>query len=460
MQKILFIFGIIFVIGVTPLITSSYSEYLSPRKQMELGVLPEDVTCREGKVLVIRDNGNPACVTERVAEKIGWEIISTVKQNEVGPEDESVPTEKSSIPPSQQEENDFAEYQKQMEKIDGLIFPVEDKDEFANKIFEYLGDEIIEKEDKDPTNYRDIFDSERTTYYGENTIVSVSSTGVGVTIYRTTINDPDEIKKFVDDIMNLFGMDKSKGVLTYDLIASDRASISYSQHNVDGAKHDRLHLGDYGEIRFKFKNYKQYSDAPKYSTMEQTISFGTSGWINNPEDVPFAFPTPIAVFAVRDIIQNSELGIPEEEGGTCDFQFDDGRMKSKKMLLNKIPYYKISYLGGCTIDFLDRISYEGTIYEIKHYRHLLLTNTALVNGWNVTDISLDLPYEFREIPSYDVPVTIEYPSVQQQRDDGVAIEDLVCKRGLILAQRDDRISCLTSSDIERQRMTILNDFKN
>ena len=69
------IFSVILISGS---IIPSYSEYLSPKKQLESGVLPEDVICRDDKVLVIRDNGNPACVTERTVEKTGWEIIKTV----------------------------------------------------------------------------------------------------------------------------------------------------------------------------------------------------------------------------------------------------------------------------------------------------------------------------------------------------------------------------------------------
>lgn len=41
----------------------------SPKKQLENGVLPEDVLCKEGLQLVIRNNGSPACVKPSTAEK-------------------------------------------------------------------------------------------------------------------------------------------------------------------------------------------------------------------------------------------------------------------------------------------------------------------------------------------------------------------------------------------------------
>ena len=61
--------------------SASYSfadaEYLSPRKQLASGVAPEDVQCKEDRVLVLRTNGSPACVTEKTAERTGWKILKT-----------------------------------------------------------------------------------------------------------------------------------------------------------------------------------------------------------------------------------------------------------------------------------------------------------------------------------------------------------------------------------------------
>ena len=158
----------------------SFAEYVpSSRQQLKDGVAPEDIQCKENRVLVLRTNGNIACMSEKGVEKMGWEIIETTpsiqKEDSVSYPSDNSNDVKSILSPKEQTENDFTKYQKQVEKLDGLIFPVDNKDELANKIFEYLGDEIVEKEDKDPTNYRNIFDSERTNYYGENTIVTVGS---------------------------------------------------------------------------------------------------------------------------------------------------------------------------------------------------------------------------------------------------------------------------------------------
>ena len=78
MHKIAIVLAIMFVIGIVPLISLSYSEYASPKKQIESGVLSEDVMCRDNKVLVLRSSGNIACVFEKTANKLNWEIIQTV----------------------------------------------------------------------------------------------------------------------------------------------------------------------------------------------------------------------------------------------------------------------------------------------------------------------------------------------------------------------------------------------
>ncbi len=80
-------FAVILMSGSIPL---GFSEsiatplqFSSPRVQLENGVEPKDVQCKENHVLVLRTNGNPACVSERTAERTGWEIISTSTITEI-----------------------------------------------------------------------------------------------------------------------------------------------------------------------------------------------------------------------------------------------------------------------------------------------------------------------------------------------------------------------------------------
>jgi hypothetical protein len=65
------IFSMILITSIVP----SYSDYISPKKQLESGVLNQDVVCRENLILVIRDSGGIACVQETTSQKLGWIII-------------------------------------------------------------------------------------------------------------------------------------------------------------------------------------------------------------------------------------------------------------------------------------------------------------------------------------------------------------------------------------------------
>ena len=71
---------VVFMGGFVPLSfeesdTLSNDTIQSPKKQLESGVLPNDVRCNEDRVLVVRDNGKVACVRESTAEKQDWRII-------------------------------------------------------------------------------------------------------------------------------------------------------------------------------------------------------------------------------------------------------------------------------------------------------------------------------------------------------------------------------------------------
>ena len=76
--------GIVFASVVLSLvlisgITISYFDYPSPKKQLESGVLPEDITCKgDDHVAVFRTGGDPACVKNTTAEYLGLPKIGAV----------------------------------------------------------------------------------------------------------------------------------------------------------------------------------------------------------------------------------------------------------------------------------------------------------------------------------------------------------------------------------------------
>ena len=70
-------FGLLLLGSVVGMQESFAGFIPSPRQQLADGIAHEDIQCRENRVLVIRDNNFPACVTEKTAEKKGWKIIQT-----------------------------------------------------------------------------------------------------------------------------------------------------------------------------------------------------------------------------------------------------------------------------------------------------------------------------------------------------------------------------------------------
>lgn len=75
---------IVFVIGsllIQPIFAPSHPEYVGvdkPLKQMAHGIAPENVTCNQGLVLIIKHNDSPACVRPDTAvtlEERGWGVM-------------------------------------------------------------------------------------------------------------------------------------------------------------------------------------------------------------------------------------------------------------------------------------------------------------------------------------------------------------------------------------------------
>ena len=70
----LVLFGIV---GIQESFAEKSELIASPRHQLESGIAPENIQCREDRVLVLRTNGNPSCVKPQTAEKLiqrGWAI--------------------------------------------------------------------------------------------------------------------------------------------------------------------------------------------------------------------------------------------------------------------------------------------------------------------------------------------------------------------------------------------------
>ena len=94
-NKIIFGFTLFLVFSLT---ISVNAEVEAPKKQLKKGILAEDITCKEGLNLIIRNNGAPACVKPTTAERfqsLGLAVIP-VKFTDLQKEVEQPPTSKES----------------------------------------------------------------------------------------------------------------------------------------------------------------------------------------------------------------------------------------------------------------------------------------------------------------------------------------------------------------------------
>lgn len=77
--KIIFTLTIIMtsLFFIIPNVSAESDSVISPRKQLESGIAPNDVICKNHLVLAERNSGNVVCVYESSAKKLGWKIIKS-----------------------------------------------------------------------------------------------------------------------------------------------------------------------------------------------------------------------------------------------------------------------------------------------------------------------------------------------------------------------------------------------
>ena len=112
--------GIIFaVVLITGLAIPAHAEYLSPKKQLESGISPDDIQCKKNKILAIRDNGKMACVSPSTAEKKLWNIIQTEFMPEMIPSEKDTidtPIESTTITLSVASDTEFADDKREIKR--------------------------------------------------------------------------------------------------------------------------------------------------------------------------------------------------------------------------------------------------------------------------------------------------------------------------------------------------------
>ena len=373
MKKMILVFIIttLSMVMIPSLVFSSYSEndIQSPKKQIESGVLPEDIRCKENRVLVMRTSDIPACVTEKTALRLGWEIINNFKQ-EPEPSETKPDTKKISS------ENNIGMIEEkipwlygvedlsymELEKIPnptGYWVPVEDKDGFAELLANATGAKIIEK-----TTRYDKFMSIYTTEHGgiifHNRLTnSPVNPPVLVSIYKS-IDSGYNQNKFINNFMDKMGFKiGEEHILTQCLF--DSCEINFAFHECEfednvtirkqftGDRTNYTILQPYSNIQFVF-----YDESfVKHGSPGIKIKF--HGWTNDPKLVPserlLDFDKAVKI-AHKFASTNEELNKSSDEGGKCEgFAYDVNSeyINVSDKIISGVPFYFIT-IASCTYD--------------------------------------------------------------------------------------------------------------
>ena len=341
------------------------AEIPSPKKQRDAGMASEDILCRNELILAIRDNDDPVCVTEKTADRMGWDIV---KQNQARSYNDN--------------KVGFVNLGINLENIPnptGYWIPIEDPDNFAKLLAFAVDDRIIENKTKAMHN-----SMQYTTELGGIEILdhyTTSSIRPEVAVYsHQLIEDEKTQYGFINNFMEKMGFKVGDGhKLTDDLFNKCGQNSVYHKH----CKFDDNHrismqfVGDrtiytleqpYSFIEFVFFD----NSFVTYGHPGIKISFG--GWTHNPELVIFQLEPDVAIQKAYDFIKtNEELNMSAEKGGKCEVTFlvchtgpsyragivensgkcetglrDDfiNSVRAIKVIISGVPFYSINLTPG------------------------------------------------------------------------------------------------------------------
>jgi|GEM_PF-2827457 len=367
-------------------IQESFTEQIpSPRQQLADGISPEDIQCRENRVLVLRSNGSPACVTEKTAEKIGWEIIETfiVQNIPVIPEKtiEIIPKEKISWI---LDATDLSYMD--LEKIpnpEGYWVPIENRDVFAQQFANAAGEEITNVKKYGLADYYTT--NGKIHMYQFFTMSSVWSS-VSYKIFEVeSIKSETEQLPFINNFMNNMGFKLNGNTLSLTesfletcegndfyrhCIFDDKNSIG---KNISKDKTIYTLAEEGGSIKFSFYDggYAHYG--------EPSISIEFDGWTNHPELIQHPLGENIALEKAREFVLANEylnkqhtvgensLQIRRANADICEAEIraNDDYLIINPIVIAGVPFYETN-IAKCTFPYTD-----------GHWHQPLI----LVDGW-------------------------------------------------------------------------------
>ncbi len=373
-------------------VSSADAKVLSPLKQFKQGVPIEQIQCNGSAVLLESPKGKPACVKDSTAKKLldrGYLIVQKTIPEDTLIDDVELTTSKTNENHTSEIIDEYNETTlqsltniyivdktgKELEKIpnpSGYWVPIVDKNEFAERFFNAVDDEIIEI--KDRTDHKG--DYIGTEYDGRDGFLVISDYYI-ITDARDqsawyfstdTAFDRQKQMEYVNNFMNKIGF-KVNGndvLLSESFIdnCTEVFSVGYSCRTPGGPVSIGIRLDDkyhtayifgskYDGIAFLFYNkaYKTYSD--------YGVKIRFNGWSNHPELIKTTMNLKNTIDletakqkAYDFALKNDELNKSHRDEGLCEykpFEKDLKAFNGSLDIVSGVPYYIIK-TGLCTYD--------------------------------------------------------------------------------------------------------------
>ncbi len=293
-------------------------QILSPRQQLADGITPENIHCRDDRVLVIRSNGNPACVTQKTADRTGWEIILQTEL-EIIPEQviqEIIPQE---LPIMINSEN----YIDRVPKTDYI--------QYAFTITDWTHDELAQK----------------LTDFTNDEITSQRQTQSGYTNYDTTkgtmqIGTQPSGNSFVD--YKLIGQHVIPRNILKDFTLNLQQELNYPIGNIVLSELNRQYFDIYRYTQ-QIDNLSVKNTGIAVSTNNAYTKILIKDWYSNLSDVELYDYKKAQHIAIDYALMFDEL-----TGPACKIAPTDDFWQSSMRIVHGTPVYKI-YAGTCEVKY-------------------------------------------------------------------------------------------------------------
>ena len=322
-------FALVMILGTIPF---GFSESL--RVQIEQGLETDQLQCdNPNHVLVLRTNGNFACVSEKTAEITGWILYDTVKEI-VNPITNDILSNSTNY---------------------WMPNPDEDIEEFEKKFVAAAG----------------------VTLSDPYVSLSINHLGANMRLAQSDI-DATKSEKFVRDFMDYMGFEfEEKDFHEQPTFGSrefpkDRERYLISQENISF-------------ITFEFYHYEEEWYEGEYYDASTDARITFTGWTNHPELIVFTLSEDKALQYAeefsKDLKRNLNLldGYDEEEPYGCELLKHEKIDVSKKVVVKGIPYY-VSEVGLC-VRSSDMFDFNNAL-SMGMFSRLLLHQDA-VNGTDI-----------------------------------------------------------------------------